>query len=229
MKKYFLNEDGQGMVEYAVIIGLVAIVSVASLGLLSSGLVDKYDAFADVLSVEEPEAGSYLVTTEDGVYVVTTGWFKGVMKGLYKDDSPKDIKIPNSMDGVSITGIYQEAFKGKGLTQVIFDAGSGLIQIHARAFQDNELSSVTLPDGLQRIDLRAFKDNNLTEITLPSSVKTIEQNAFDGNNIQRVTIGANVTSIGTSVFSNNNEGFKSAYSAGGAGTYVYVNGSWVKQ
>jgi len=120
-------------------------------------------------------------------------------------------------------------FKGKSLTQVIFDAGSGLVRIHARAFQNNDLSTISLPNGLQRIDLWAFKDNNLTEITLPSSVNIIEQKAFDGNDIQRITIGANVTSIGTSVFSNNNEGFKAAYATGGAGTYVYVSGNWVKQ
>lgn len=225
MKKFFSNEDGQGMVEYGLIIGLVAIISVASLGLLGSGLADKYDVFAEVLSTEQLEDGSYLITTEDGVYIVSA---LGRLQGPFTGDE-KDIRIPNSMNGFALKEIYQDVFKGKSLTEVVFDAGSGLVRIHARAFQNNELSKVSLPDGLQRIDLRAFKDNNLTEITLPSSVRIIEQNAFDGNNIQRVTIGANVTSIGSSVFSNNNEGFKSAYATGGAGTYVYVNGNWVKQ
>lgn len=224
MKKYFAKENGQGMVEYALILGLVAIVSISSLAIFSSGLMSKYDVFADAMSTEQKD-GSYLITTEDGVYIKDA---LGRLTGPYTGNE-KDIKIPASMSGFALKEIYQDVFKGKSLTQVIFDAGNGLVRIHARAFQDNELSSVTLPDGLQRIDLRAFKDNNLTEITLPSSVKTIEQNAFDGNNIQRVTIGANVTSIGTSVFSNNNEGFKSAYATGGAGTYIYVNGNWVKQ
>lgn len=225
MKKYFAKEDGQSMVEYGLIIALVAIVSIVSLGVFSSGLLDKYDSFADVLITEQMADGSYLITTEDGVYIVSSD---GRLKGPYKGDE-KDIRIPNSMSGFALKEIYQDVFKGKSLTQVIFDAGSGLVRIHARAFQDNELSKVVLPDGLQRIDLRAFKDNNLTEITLPTSVNIIEQNAFDGNDIKRITIGANVSSIGKNVFSNNTEGFKAAYVSGGAGTYVYVNGDWVKQ
>jgi Flp pilus assembly pilin Flp len=225
MKKYFTKEDGQGLVEYALIIGLISIVSVASLGLLSSGLGDKYDAFANVLEIEQLEDGSYLITTEDGVYIKDK---LGRMTGPYSGEET-DIRIPTSLNGFALKEIYQDVFKGKSLTQVIFDAGSGLVRIHARAFQNNELSSVALPEGLQRIDLWAFKDNNLTEITLPTSVNTIEQKAFDGNDIKRITIGENVSSIGTNAFSNNTEGFKAAYTSGGAGTYVYLNGDWVKQ
>ncbi len=225
MKNYFSKEEGQGLVEYGLIISLVAIVSVSSLGILSGGLADKYDAFTNVLGTEELADGSYLITTEDGVYILSAD---GRMKGPYTGKE-KDIRIPGSMNGFALKEIYQDVFKGKNLTEVIFDAGSGLIRIHARAFQDNELKSIVLPEGLQRIDLWAFKDNNLTEITLPSSVKTLEQKAFDGNNITKITIGANVGSIGEKVFSNNTEGFKKAYEAGGAGTYVYVKDSWVKQ
>lgn len=225
MKKYFAKENGQGVIEYGLIIGLVSIISVFSLGILSGGVMDKYDIFANALGTEQLADGSYLITTEDGVYIVSAS---GRMQGPYTG-SEKDIRIPSSMNGVSLKEIYQDVFKGKSLTQVIFDAGSGLVRIHARAFQNNDLSTISLPNGLQRIDLWAFKDNNLTEITLPSSVNIIEQKAFDGNDIQRITIGANVTSIGTSVFSNNNEGFKAAYATGGAGTYVYVSGNWVKQ
>lgn len=225
MKQYFSKEDGQSFVEYGLIISLIAIVSVFSLGILSGALADKYDVFAEVLTTEQMEDGSYLITTEDGVYIVSA---LGRLQGPFTGDE-KDIKIPSSMSGFALKEIYQDVFKGKSLTQVVFDTGGGLVRIHARAFQNNELSKIALPEGLQRIDLWAFRDNNLTEITLPTTVKTIEQRAFDGNNIQRITIGANVTSIGTNVFSNNNEGFKAAYAKGGAGTYVFVSGNWVKQ
>ncbi len=225
MKKYFAKEEGQGLVEYGLIISLVAIVSVSSLGILSGGLSDKYDAFSNILGTEQLEDGSYVITTEDGVYILSAD---GRLKGPYTGKET-DIRIPSSLNGFALKEIYQDVFKGKSLSEVIFDAGSGLVRIHARAFQDNELKTIVLPEGLQRIDLWAFKDNNLTEITLPSSMTTIEQKAFDGNNITRVTIGANVGSIGEKVFSNNTEGFKSAYASGGAGTYVYINGNWVKQ
>jgi Flp pilus assembly pilin Flp len=227
MKKYFAKEDGQGIVEYGLIISLVAIVSIASLGIFASGVMDKYDVFAEALSIEQMDDGSYVITTEDGVYIVST---LGRLQGPYTGDE-KDIKIPNSLNGYALKEIYQKVFMGKGLTDVVFDTGSGLIQIHAQAFRDNELSKISLPDGLQRIDASAFRDNNLTEITLPASVKRIEWNAFDGNEINKITIGANVTYIGTQAFKNNSAKFNAAYNAanGGAGTYVYVNGNWVKQ
>jgi Flp pilus assembly pilin Flp len=53
MEKYFAKEDGQGIVEYGLIVSLVAIVSISSLGILSSGFTDKFDAFGDVLSIEQ--------------------------------------------------------------------------------------------------------------------------------------------------------------------------------
>lgn len=226
MKKYFAKEDGQGIVEYGLIIALVAIVSVSSLGIFSGGLGDKYDAFTNVLVTEQQADGSYVITMEDGF-----GFFKenlpwGRLTGGDIGDE-KDITIPSSMNGTAIKGIYQEAFRDKGLTQVIFDAGSSLVQIHARAFQGNELSSISLPNGLQLIDGRAFYNNNLTEITLPNSVQKVEKDAFGGsNNIQKVTIGANVNITENSIA---NKVFYDAYKAGGAGTYTNVNGKWVKQ
>lgn len=68
------------------------------------------------------------------------------------------------------------------------------------------------------IDLWAFRDNNLTEITLPDNIVEIQLRAFDGNDITKITIGNKVTTIGDNVFQNDNEGFKTAYNAGGAGT-----------
>lgn len=225
MKKYICSEKGQGMVEYGLIISLVAILAIGSITVFGAGLSDRYGALADVLAVEEQEDGSYVITTEDGVYVLSA---LGRLQGPYTGDET-DIAIPNILNGFNIKEIYQDVFKGKGLTEVVFGDGSGITRIHARAFQNNELTSIVLPSGLTRIDLWAFRGNNLTSVNFPSTLTTIEQKAFDGNDITRITIGSNVTSIGSGAFSNDNEGFKSAYAAGGAGTYVYTNGKWVKQ
>lgn len=53
MKKYFAKEDGQGLVEYGLIISLVAIISVSSLTFFSGGLTDKFAEFGNVLNTEE--------------------------------------------------------------------------------------------------------------------------------------------------------------------------------
>lgn len=38
MKKFFMNEEGQGMVEYGLIIALVAVVVIAAITALSGGI-----------------------------------------------------------------------------------------------------------------------------------------------------------------------------------------------
>jgi Flp pilus assembly pilin Flp len=53
MKKYFIKEDGQGLVEYGLIISLVAIISVSSLSVFSGGLLDKFAGFGSALETEQ--------------------------------------------------------------------------------------------------------------------------------------------------------------------------------
>jgi Flp pilus assembly pilin Flp len=206
MKKYFVKEEGQGLVEYGLIISLIAIVSIVSLGGLAGGISAKYDVFANALDMEQLEDGSYVITKEDGFIFKSDNLAWGRLDGG-DVGGEKDILIPNSMNGTTIKGIWQDLFKNKGLTQVVFDAGSGLVQIHARAFKDNELTSINLPDSLQKLDGLAFAGNDITQIT----------------------IGSGVT-VWDSAFSNDGAGFVDAYDTNGAGTYVYdENGGWVKQ
>ncbi len=133
-----------------------------------------------------------------------TGGHSGYIKGSYSG-TQTDVIIPKTIEGVTITNIYQDVFSGKGLSSVTFSSDSSITRIHARAFMNN----------------------SLTEIVLPSSLQIIDYGAFQNNNITKVTIGANVT-IGGNVFQNNSS-FLQAYSAQGAGTYIYTSGKWVKQ
>lgn len=130
------------------------------------------------------------------------GGHTGFIKGSYSGGY-KDIIIPNAMDGTPITQIYQDVFKDKGLTSVVIE------------------------DGITRIHARAFLGNDLTEIVLPDSITMIDYGAFMGNDIKKVTIGDGVV-LESKVF-RSNDSFNSAYAAGGAGTYLFVNGQWIKQ
>ena len=42
MKKFFMNEEGQGMVEYGLIIALVAVVVIAAIALLGNGVKNTF-------------------------------------------------------------------------------------------------------------------------------------------------------------------------------------------
>lgn len=170
------------------------------------------------------EDSFHVITLADGfTFSVNIGRLSGSYAG-----KSKDVIIPASINGINIAGIYQDTFKNKGLTTVSFKQGSAIKQIHARAFYNNQLNEIIFPESLERIDLWAFRDNNLTEIKLPANLHTIEQRAFDNNNITKITIGDNV-SIGNAAFENNNDGFIAAYNTGGAGTYILIDGNWVKQ
>jgi prepilin-type N-terminal cleavage/methylation domain-containing protein len=168
----------------------------------------------------------YTILDSDGLYFLNSGL--GRLEGSYTGVG-KDVLLLSEMNGVLIKELYQNVFRDKGLTSFVFETPSAVTQIHARAFYNNELSTIVFPETLKRIDLWAFRDNNLTEIKLPESVTRVEQDAFANNNITKITIGSKLTSIGVTAFGNNHAGFVAAYQAGGAGTYIFTNGVWVKQ
>ncbi len=145
--------------------------------------------------------GIYMISSNDGLSFQGNS---GRLIGSYSGAS-KTVMIPVSLDGTKITEIYQDAFRGKGLTSVSFQ--SGVKQIHARAFQDNQLTEIVLPETLERLDHRAFIGNMITSVTIPSDVE-IQGNVINGS-----------------------DAFKDAYMAesGGAGTYLLIEGRWIKQ
>lgn len=116
-----------------------------------------------------------------------------------------DVTIPKSANGIVITQIMQDAFNGKNITSIIFAKDSSIERIHARAFMNNNLTEIVLPDSIQRIDYGAFMNNDIVKIIIGSNVE------FEGN-----------------VFRNNNK-FKNFYESEGmkAGTYLYEDNNWI--
>ena len=133
-----------------------------------------------------------------------TGGHTGYIKGSYTGTS-MDVYISKTFGATTATHIWQDVFANKGLTSVSFPADSGIVQIHARAFNNNNLTEIVLPDSLKNLDFGAFWNNNITKVTIGSGVILADQ-----------------------VFRNNNK-FRDAYTANGAGTYIYKDGAWIKQ
>ncbi len=52
---WFKDEEGQGMVEYALIVGLISIVAIAALVLIGGRIRDKFEAVESALATEPPE------------------------------------------------------------------------------------------------------------------------------------------------------------------------------
>lgn len=156
------------------------------------------------------ESSNYVVNASN--VVIGTGWFSSSILNFFGLNS-KDITIPTSIDGIVVVKIYQDAARNLGLSSVNIPADSNIIEIHARAFKDNELTEIIFPESVKKIDYAAFMNNNLTKIVIGSDV-SIQSKAFDPIRINNI----NVEDV-----------FNRAYAEGGAGTYLLINDDWVKQ
>ncbi len=154
---------------------------------------------------ESIEESSYIVTASDVTFGTASFWFEQAIIDYV--GTATDIIVPSTLDDVNVLRVYQDAFSGNDLTSVTFASDSEIVQIHARAFKDNDLTEVELPSSLMRLDQESFTGNNITKVTIGSDV-TLEYNVFLGNDL-----------------------FKDTYYAEGkaAGTYLYIDGEWVKQ
>lgn len=141
----------------------------------------------------------------------------------YSNDGPKDVVIPDSIDGVPVTSIAMNSFTFKGITSLIIPdtitsiGGSAflvnnlteltipdsVISIGGSAFFGNNISSLTLSKNLNSIGDKAFERNQLTEVVLPDGLETIDVAAFYQNQLTKVTIPESLTSIAGGVFSGN--------------------------
>ena len=84
---------------------------------------------------------------------------------------PTDLAIPSNVDGFIVTSIGDKAFRDNGLTSVIIP--DGVTSIGEQAFRDNQLTSVTIPDGVTSIGDLAFSENKLTSAALGMTLQPL--------------------------------------------------------
>lgn len=97
---------------------------------------------------------------------------------------------------------YQDGHHLVNATSLEFEEGSKCETIGTCAFENCNLISVKLPDGLLSIGNYAFKLNkNLKEIEIPDSVTSIGTESFyNCSSLQKVNIPKSTTSIGAHAF-----------------------------
>jgi hypothetical protein len=137
-----------------------------------------------------------IITDEDKWYILNVTY----------DEVPNAKKFEElaeiAMDRIRRYFHYREgAFEGDQLTSVTVP--DGVTVIGPVEFQGNQLSSVTIPDSVTSIGTGAFQDNRLTSITIPASVTVIGSGAFQNNRLTSITIPDSVTGIGAGAFYNN--------------------------
>jgi len=135
---------------------------------------NSFQGFPDSYNKNGRKAGNYTQSE----FLFNNGEIQGFVK-----DSRRDLLIiPDTIWGIPVTRIGNEAFKSKGLTSVIIP--NGVISIGKEAFAYNEISIVTIPNSVTYIDTAAFKQTHYTS----------EQQK--GKMIRKIIIGANVNLTG---------------------------------
>ncbi|MEP5617510.1 MAG: leucine-rich repeat protein, partial [Flavobacteriaceae bacterium] len=114
------------------------------------------------------------------------------------------VTIPGTVDyfgSYTVTSIGDNAFEENQLTSITIP--DGVTSIGDNAFRGNQLTSVTIPDGVTTIEDGVFNNNQLTSVTIPDGVTSIGDRAFFRNELTSVTIPDGVTSIGDNAFEEN--------------------------
>lgn len=113
-----------------------------------------------------------------------------------------DLTLPAVDDkGSPVVGVAEKAFYDQGITSVKFPTGMmvsyndtithrvtkrGNFVIAENAFAKNELTSVTLPEGVIACLSSAFNNNKITTVKLPKTIWWLETMSFASNRITTV-------------------------------------------
>lgn len=131
------------------------------------------------------------------------------------EDYPRNLTIPEKINGVNVVAIGSDALKNKGLTSVVLP--STLKTIEAYAFAYNDLKTVKIPKGVTTIGAGAFAETNLQKVTIPNTVTSIAGGAFKDTPFLYLVINKTNKSFDWGqVF-----GYSGSNNTFAAGTYTY--------
>ena len=145
-------------------------------------------------------SSSFALSNTEFTYNVIDG---GIEVTGCVDECPRDLVIPEEIDGNIVISIGDRAFFNSSppLNSVIIPHTIKKIKDHA--FLANYLSEITLPDGLISIGNSAFEHNGLSNVVIPNSVTEIGGHAFSNNQIINLVISNNLARINYKTFQGN--------------------------
>ncbi len=127
------------------------------------------------------------VTNANGVSVTVTN---------YLGDVPSQIVIPDTFDGLAVTGIGDEAFVGYSELQSVIIPNS-VTRLGISVFAASGLTNMVFPSSITNIPDDTFGDcDSLISVFIPDSVVSIGYNGLAFSSLNSLTIPGGVTNIG---------------------------------
>jgi hypothetical protein len=139
---------------------------------------------------------SYSTTNDFSIMILDS-----LVEIIKYNGSVRDIIIPERINGLLVVAIGNWAFENNQLTSITLP--NSIKYIGFGAFADNQLTSIVIPNSITYIGGGAFWYNQLTSITMPNSITYIGDSAFRGNQLNSITLSNSITSIGNNAFSEN--------------------------
>ncbi|NMN01380.1 leucine-rich repeat protein, partial [Bifidobacterium panos] len=122
----------------------------------------------------------------------------------------EDLKVPSKVTWTDSAGVKQEASPTSIGGSAVSSKGSfksvtipSNITTIESSFQDTQIKSLILEEGIESIGYRAFQNCGLTEVTLPQSLTNIGTQSFVSNDLTELTIPRKVTSLASDAFTGN--------------------------
>ncbi len=142
----------------------------------------------------------FVLSAADSSMLQVDKW--GMLSVKSVDGMTGELVIPETIDGITVTSISNNAFKGcNELTSVYIP--DTVTTVNGWTFYECEkLESVRLPEGLTEIDNRTFyKCSNLKYVNIPSTVTTIGSSAFYYcSSLEHINFPESLTKIKDSAF-----------------------------
>ena len=137
------------------------------------------------------------VAVEDGTYAYDWAARMGFVGNEAASVSDFAYKL-NANGTVTITGYLGNA---KAVVLPSEFEGHALAIIGEDAFEDSDITMLTIPKGVTTIERYAFTRSSITHLTLPDTLTTIGDNAFFAcHNLRDLTLPRSVSSIGYRAF-----------------------------
>jgi hypothetical protein len=154
---------------------------------------------SDILDIEKPASDKvHTYSTENGTMTFHE-CDDGTLSLYHYEGSDKDVEIPSSVDGLTVTGIGNNAMEKSTVENVIMPDTVTSVGIQA-FYCTSALKSVTLSKNLKNISYQMFWYSGIKSVTIPDSVEIISPFAFEHTEITAINVPASVTYIQPGAF-----------------------------